>query len=170
MARPSRCTGALAVGAGAGEPELLWSVQDNPSAQYGAQGRPGLAIFFGKQAANTLQAVRGGLQSVDHGAQQAFVEHTTDDYRGMTRLLIDARHLPEAEQVLAMLKEEQCHAFIRRDIAADSRTIRASLAPLVAVPGELEGMVKCDADDPDGVLAQAHPPRWDLHSGDAART
>ena len=120
---------ALAIAQGAGAPRLLWHVQGNLSTLYRDQGHAGLAIFFGKQAVNTLQAVRGGLSGLEQAAQQAFVESTEDYYRRLAQLLIDAGRLPEAEQVLAMLKEEEYYEFIRRDAGADARETRASLSP-----------------------------------------
>jgi tetratricopeptide (TPR) repeat protein len=60
---------ALQIAQGSQEPELLWTVQGNLADFYAAQSQRPLAIFFGKQAVNTLQSVRQNLAGrTDHPA------------------------------------------------------------------------------------------------------
>ena len=56
----------------AGEPRLAWTVQGNLCTFY-AKSLPDLAIFYGKQAVNTLQSVRNHLKTTDVTTQKAFV-------------------------------------------------------------------------------------------------
>ena len=85
------------------------------------QRLPEAAIFFGKLAVNTIQHLRGQLAGLPREAQRAFIQNKTDAYRGLADLLIGQGRLAEAQQVLAMLKEEEFFDFIRRNAAEDPR-------------------------------------------------
>ena len=90
-----------------------------------------LSIFYGKQAVNTLQSLRAGLAKSDAATQQAFLDSVKDSYTGLADRLIEAGRIPEAQQVLAMLKEQEFFEFIRRDASAgaDPRSTVAGLTP-----------------------------------------
>ncbi len=125
---------ALRIVAVAGEPEGLWTVQGNLMAHFSpAKAKKAvrmnteLAIFFGKQAVNTLQNVRAELTDSETSTRKSFLSRVDETYKRLAALLIDEGRLSEAQQVLAMLKEEEYHDFIRRDGTADSRTTRADL-------------------------------------------
>jgi len=75
----------------------------------------GMAIFYGKQAVNRYQEIRRFLQKIDKALKQTFVNSKQQTYRQLADLLIAQGRLPEAEQVLGMLKEEEFFDFIRRD-------------------------------------------------------
>jgi CHAT domain-containing protein/tetratricopeptide (TPR) repeat protein len=76
---------------------------------------PGLAIFYGKQAVNLLQSLRGTLQKFDKQAKQAYVAQFEKAYRMLADILVRHGRLPEAETVLAMLKQEEYFDFVSRD-------------------------------------------------------
>jgi CHAT domain-containing protein/Flp pilus assembly protein TadD len=97
------------------EPKLLWNVQHNYSKLLATQNRLSAAIFFAKQAVNILQALRKGISEMDKELQQSFVKNKMIVYRHLASLLIDKGRLPEAQQVLAMLKEEEFFDFTRRN-------------------------------------------------------
>jgi CHAT domain-containing protein/Flp pilus assembly protein TadD len=96
-------------------PSLKNRVQYNLRVLLAKQGRREEAIFFGKQAVNTLQSMRGKQLSMDKELQNSFVGIHGDYYRGLAGLLIEAGRLGEAHQVLRMLKEEEYFEFIERD-------------------------------------------------------
>jgi CHAT domain-containing protein len=73
------------------------------------------AIFFGKQAINKFQQVRGNIHDLDKESQKSFVASQSATYRDVAALLISAGRLPEAQQVLSLLKDEEYFEFIRRD-------------------------------------------------------
>ncbi len=106
-----------AVGDRAGEAStlsnLMYSWKDNNSA---------LAIFYGKQAVNTLQQLRANISGLDKALQQTFLHSKEDTYRELAELLIEAGRLAEAQQVLGLLKEEEYFEFVRRDGEAASLT------------------------------------------------
>src|ERR1043165_2986926 len=94
------------------------------------QNQPRLAIFYGKQAINTYQEVRRNIQGLEKETQTSFVKSKEDIYRQLADLLISEGRLPEAQQVLDMLKEEEFINFIRGKAKKDpAGTERAELSP-----------------------------------------
>lgn len=112
---------ALVIASHAGIPKSLWKVQGNLSKFYSKQNQRPLAIFFGKQAVNTIQAVRQNLKASEQTTQQTFLTTVESSYTNLADLLIAEGRLPEAQQVLEMLKEYEYFQFLRRDAAADPR-------------------------------------------------
>jgi CHAT domain-containing protein/tetratricopeptide (TPR) repeat protein len=93
-----------------------------------------VAIFFGKQAVNCYQQIRGNILGLDKSTQQSLVASVHGIYRKLAALLISEGRLAEAEQVLNLLKLEEYDEFTRRSgSAASSRT-----APLALTPEEAE--------------------------------
>ena len=90
---------------------------------------PAQAIFFGKQAVNLLQQVRGNIQRLDKQLQTSFLASKTDYYHNLADLLITQNRLPEAEQVLNLLKQQE-YSDYTRGAAADT------LSPLTLTPAE----------------------------------
>jgi len=93
------------------------------------RNQPRLAIFFGKQSVNAYQEIRGNIRSLDRESQQSFLKSKEETYRNLADLLIAQGRLPEAEQVINMLKQEEYFEFIRRDQAAAPQADKAQLTP-----------------------------------------
>ncbi len=117
---------ALAIAEKAGNPELAWSLQGNFMALHGLAKPQGqslhnsaLAIWYGKQAVNTLQSVRGQMKGLDRESQGSFLKKNQSTYETLANLLVEAGRLAEAEQVLAMLKEHELAELTR---GSDSQT------------------------------------------------
>jgi CHAT domain-containing protein len=81
---------------------------------YALRKQPELAIFFGKQAVNTIQGLRARLTSLDQDLQRGFLADKTNVYRELADLLIRQGRLAEAQHVLGLLKEEEFFEFLRR--------------------------------------------------------
>jgi CHAT domain-containing protein/Tfp pilus assembly protein PilF len=79
------------------------------------RGNTRLAIFYGKQAVNRYQELRGSIRNLRRETQDVYRDKVTDVYRELADLLIAAGLLRDAEQVLAMLKEQEAFEFVRRD-------------------------------------------------------
>lgn len=94
-----------------------------------ASGNLPLAIFHGKQAVNANQEVRFNLRNLEKDLQQSFLKSKEQTYRELADLLISQGRLPEAEQVIRMLKEEEYFEYIRRDDKNAPRTEKAALTP-----------------------------------------
>jgi len=91
---------------------------------------PRLAIFYGKQAVNALQEVRTKIKKFDEETRRSFLKSKEGVYRELADLLISQGRLPEAQQVLGLLKEEEYFEFVRRDSKEGlSLTKRSDLTP-----------------------------------------
>ena len=94
-----------------------------------ARGATRLAIFYGKQAVNTLQELRQNIAHLERQSQESFVGTKQETYRTLASLLIAEGRLGEAQQVLDMLKQEEFYNFVRRDGAETGASARAALSP-----------------------------------------
>jgi len=130
---------ALVLQAGVDRPEVLWRVYDGLSRTQTALGHTNGAILFGKLAVNTIQGMRAISSGLERALQQSFLRDKVSVYRDLSRLLIDEGRLAEAEQVLAMLKEEEFFEFIQRDAAADAKQ---SSAPMSSPEREADDQIE----------------------------
>ncbi|MDS4068220.1 MAG: SEL1-like repeat protein [Candidatus Competibacter sp.] len=163
---------ALRIAHAAGVPVLLWQTQYGYATLLRAMQRPDAAIFFGKQAVNTLQALRTQLTPTDR-AQSAFVTRVAYVYTALADWLRDAGRLPEAQEVLDLLGEDDYFQYVRPDpgaarMAAFSaaetraaeryRTAGAGLARLAAEREALR-VLAIRGFDQDARLARLNP-QW----------
>ena len=94
-----------------------------------ARKQPRLAIYYGKQAINLAQTGRATLVGLDQQLQQNFLKSKEPIYRELADLLIAEGRLPEAEQVITLLKQEEYFEFIRRDGPGSSDPGKSTLTP-----------------------------------------
>ena len=110
-----------------------------------AREQPSTAVVFGKQAINAIQILRQRVAQLGQEFGESFLRDKRGVYQGLADLLIEQGRLPEAQQVLAMLKEEELFEFLRRDGSADTRTTRAGFtgaeAPWVKRYASISGRV-----------------------------
>jgi len=97
---------------------LLWKLRNR-----------NLAIYFGKQSVNTYQEIRDNLRDLDAETQRSFLKSKEKTYRELADLLISEGRLPEAEQVIRMLKDDEYFEYIRRDSANAPQGQKAPLTP-----------------------------------------
>lgn len=109
----------LAIATKAGNPDLLRVIQESYSYLLVKQGNFSAAIFFGKQAVNTLQTLRSNVVGLGKETLKTYTKTVEGIYKHLTTLLIEQGRLSEAQQVMVMLKEEEYFQYIRRD-AGDS--------------------------------------------------
>jgi CHAT domain-containing protein/Tfp pilus assembly protein PilF len=93
--------------------------------------RPTLAVFYGKQAVNFVQHVRGNIQGLDKEMQKSFLASKGDYYHDLADLLIGQGRLPEAQQVLDLLKQQEYADYVRGEKVDPAE-------PLSLTPAELE--------------------------------
>ncbi len=110
---------SLAVAEAGGQPELLWRVESNFAHLLLKQKNPDAAIFFGKEAVNTIQGMRSGIAALEKDLQGSFLRTKWQVYAFLADLLIDQGRLPEARQVLDMQKEEEYFDFLCREKGAE---------------------------------------------------
>lgn len=91
--------------------------------------QPQIAVLYGKQAVNVWQAIRSDIRGLEQESQQTFFKSKEETYRLLADLLISQGRLPEAEQVIHLLKEEEFFEFIRRDQANATQQGQAQLTP-----------------------------------------
>jgi len=121
---------ALAIANSKSSPYLLINCYSILAKIRQGQQRTAEAIFYGKQAVNSLQTVRGGLVNSEKSLQKAFVASQQSNYEILAGWLIDTGRLSEAEQVLVMLKEDEYFNFIRRNNNQDPRLTQSILNKL----------------------------------------
>jgi CHAT domain-containing protein/tetratricopeptide (TPR) repeat protein len=90
---------------------------------------PSLAVLFGKQAIDRFQQVRRNIGGLEKEVQQSFLKSKEDYYRELAELLISGGRLPEAQQVLDLLKAEEYSDFTQRRGDAGSGTNPVALTP-----------------------------------------
>jgi len=121
---------ALSITFRTSSPELKWLVLSSFGKSLYKQNSTEAAIVMAKMAINTIQGLRGNLSSSHHDAQKLFLEDKNFVYRDLADWLIELGRLPEAQQVLAMLKEEEYFDFIQRSSTnGDVGETRADLTP-----------------------------------------
>lgn len=86
--------------------------------------RPAVAVIFGKQAVDVYQQLRVSIRDLDPSIQRTYLKSVEDNYRELADLLIELGRFSEADEVLAMLKEEELSAFTRRNTEAAGRLER----------------------------------------------
>ncbi len=96
------------------EPEKLWRTFGNLSRIQKHLGNEQTAIFFGKQAVNTIQSIRQTVQRLDGAYDKSFLKDKLSAYEHLASLLIDEGRYAEAERVLMMLKQEEYYHYISR--------------------------------------------------------
>ncbi|MEO7717218.1 MAG: tetratricopeptide repeat protein [Capsulimonas sp.] len=97
------------VGDRAGEAVTLYDLMVNRE-----QTQPRLAIFYGKQSINVYQSIRKSISALDKESRQTYLASVGAAYRGLAELLISQKRLPEAQQVLRLLKEQEFFDFLGR--------------------------------------------------------
>jgi CHAT domain-containing protein len=88
---------------------------------------PKLAVLFGKQAIDRFQQVRRNIGGLEKETQQSFLKSKEDYYRELADLLISQGRLPEAQEVLDLLKLEEYSDFTQRRGLSNGETKPVSL-------------------------------------------
>ena len=114
-----------------GSQTVAWQVAGELMQIYaaGKSANPVRAIFYGKEAVNDLQKLRGDLAASNREVQQAFVSsaEVSAVYRTLASLLINDGRNSEAQQVLTMVKEQEFYEFTQRTAASDEPKTVATL-------------------------------------------
>lgn len=121
---------------------------------------PPLAIYYGKQSVNLLQQVRGNIHGLDKDLQKTFLASKADYYHDLAELLIAHGRLPEAQQVLDLLKQEEYSEYVRGE-ASDV------LSPLSLSPAEQKAEAEYQQSTGQMVAAEQ---RWTELNAIAARS
>ncbi|MGB0033997.1 MAG: tetratricopeptide repeat protein, partial [Candidatus Acidiferrales bacterium] len=106
---------ALALAREAQDPSTEAAVLTSLMRSWARAKQPVIAVFFGKQAINRFQQLRANIGGLPQEEQQSYLQSKKWAYRFLAGLLIREGHLPEAQQVLDLLKNQEYFEFIRRD-------------------------------------------------------
>ncbi|MEO0431315.1 MAG: tetratricopeptide repeat protein [Cyanobacteria bacterium J06656_5] len=78
-----------------------------------AQAEPELAIIFFKASVNTYEGIRQDNQAFEQTLQESYTDIVEATYRSLANLLLEQGRIPEAQQVLDLLKIEELREFTR---------------------------------------------------------
>jgi CHAT domain-containing protein len=97
----------------------------------GKLANPVLAIFYGKEAINGLQSVRGNLSHSSSGTLQSFIsaKEVKTIYTTLAQLLLADSRISEAQQVLALVSEQEMDRFIQSSLLADAPSAASGPGP-----------------------------------------
>ncbi len=98
-----------AVGDKAKEARTLGWMQE----AYQSIGNARLAIFYGKQAVNKYQEMRRAIKGLEKETQQTYLKTVQNTYQKLADLLVAEGRFSEAQQVLALLKEQEYFEYTR---------------------------------------------------------
>lgn len=91
-----------------GEIEVLL----NLGALMETEGQSSLAILFYKQAVEKTETIRVDLQRLSQAVQQRYTQTIEDFYRNLADLLLQQNRVPEALQILELLKLQEVSAYL----------------------------------------------------------
>jgi CHAT domain-containing protein/Tfp pilus assembly protein PilF len=112
---------AYAITVRAGDVALSKTIQGNLARLYRSQKQNELAILFGKEAVNSIQTLRANSAGTGSSAQQSLLALNKSTYEDLAKWLIEAGRVSEAQQVIAMLKEDELQGFTLSSGAQDPR-------------------------------------------------
>jgi CHAT domain-containing protein len=113
---------------GSDHPDTAMSLQ-NLAFAFSETGNPSVAILFFKKAVNIYQSQREQISRIGASELQSYTGSISSTYRKLASLLSEQKRLPEAEQVLDMLEENELFDFIRRSRKDDPRKTKVGFTP-----------------------------------------
>ena len=119
---------ALAIAATVDEQELTWSTYRAYARVLANQGQLSDAAFYGKYAVNVLQAMRNDLALRGKQLPASVLLRRQSAYRELADVLISLGRLTDAQQVIAMLKEEEFFGFAGLARVAPGSPVRAGFS------------------------------------------
>lgn len=87
-------------------------------------GNPSAAIIWGKRGVNLYQSIRSKVAVLGSESLKAYTDSVESHYQELANVLVAQGRLPEAQQVLDMLKEEEQFELIQRSAQDDPRRTR----------------------------------------------
>ena len=120
---------ALVISLEVEDPSVIWQMFYGLQTSFVKLNNIDAAIYVGKLAIQTIQKLRAEIKIFEIPIQQAFLEEKRPVYEQLTNLLIERGRLWEAQQVLAMLKEEEYFDFTRRQSEETGLYTEVALTP-----------------------------------------
>jgi len=120
------------------ESEKLWRIYGNLSRIQQQLGNQNAAVFYGKQAVNTIQSIRRSVKKTSGASEKSFLKDKLSVYENLASLLIDEGRYSEAERVLMMLKQEEFFNYISRSLSEKPDSLLLDNTETEFVDGYLE--------------------------------
>jgi CHAT domain-containing protein len=156
----------------AGGLALRWMAPFALSRAYAALGETQVAIFWGKQAASEVLAMREGVLRFDRSTQRSLIDRRRPAFTHLIELLLAEGRIAEAQEIYRELKEEEFLDFTLRDARgarAGAATVPLSGAAENGSDAEL-GRLRTGLRTANGELARlARRARLGLAAEEAAR-
>jgi CHAT domain-containing protein len=105
---------ALGIAVEGGEAYMEWQVFSYAMEVAIEDHQPAAAALWGKLAVKTLQELRDGLGESDTSLRESFRERHGEIYRDLAGALAEQGRLAEAEEVLALLKEDEHQRYLEQ--------------------------------------------------------
>lgn len=171
---------ALAAATALGTADPLWRAELGVARLLRERGDGPLSIFFGKQAIDEIEVMRGRFGAEDRQLDHGFVHDKVGVYREVADWLMEAGRLDEGLAVLQLLQREEFHEFVLRDVRAPGRESAhppggAAAATIDLTPAEqalkqqYEGVLQADAMRGDTIDRLARLRDTDRSSPDERR-
>lgn len=120
---------ALSIAREIGSGRLEAAALSNLMGVYNEQGDHQAAVVYGKLAVNIYQDIRATVKSFNRETRVSYLSDKEDVYRRLAETLIAVGRIPEAEKVLAMLKEEEYSNYLQRSgVSAGSSNAKIELS------------------------------------------
>jgi CHAT domain-containing protein len=121
-------TEALPLALAGRSPDLQARALDLLGSASEALGQSGAGLFWRKQAVNRIQSLRTGASQAPADFQRRFLASRRASFVQLADRLAAAGRVAEAQTVLAMLKEDELHESIQRDVPQDPRSTRVGFS------------------------------------------
>jgi CHAT domain-containing protein/Tfp pilus assembly protein PilF len=108
---------ALSIAQAVKDLNLQGKIDDSLMRYFSIHNQPDIAVFFGKEGISAYQQIRANMEGLDTELQKSFLASKADTYRYLANILINQGRLPEAQQVLDLLKEQEYRDYTRTDTA-----------------------------------------------------
>jgi CHAT domain-containing protein len=152
---------------------VAWRVPNELMLLFGSGklSNPTVAIYYGKQAVNDLQTMRGNLSGSSNETQAAFASATevSSVYRTLADLLVSQGRLSEAQEVLGMLKDQELYDFTEHEAPKAAKpapvaTLNSSEKQLAAITSK-----EVNVGQEYATLAAKYAKQHSLSAADQAR-
>ncbi|WP_084669106.1 CHAT domain-containing protein [Spirulina major] len=102
---------ALPLRQAVGDREGISITLNNIGRIFADQNQPEVAIIFLKESVRIRETIRTDNRQLDEQLRQTYITTIEDDYRFLVNLLLQQARIPEAQQVLDLLKLEELRDF-----------------------------------------------------------
>ena len=119
-------------------PDPLWAAEFALAADLASRGDLPLAIVYGKRAIDSIERLRSSPGADGQRLARGFLSNKLDVYRGVADWMLAEERVPEAVEVLQLLKREELYNFQNRSVTDLPTAIRTSARSSDGVKASVE--------------------------------